>query len=119
MRVYLRTCRLLSGLKRTGFRQLVVLPESLADELEKGSSNDTDPAHVAAMAFYLGLVDMKAELYWAKGSQHPLLLDLYRKNKAQVSVPSSRRSPTFLLPSFYIFLASLIPPLFLLFFLIF
>eukprot|EP00873_Tetraselmis_striata_P007608 jgi/Tetstr1/427872/TSEL_017949.t1 len=86
---YLHTCRLLAGLRRTQMRLLVVLSSEFAAALAAGDAalagGDADAGGAAhELAFHQGLLDMGAELHWAAGSQHALILELYRKNKAQV-----------------------------------
>eukprot|EP00192_Tetraselmis_astigmatica_P001161 CAMPEP_0117697634 /NCGR_PEP_ID=MMETSP0804-20121206/29346_1 /TAXON_ID=1074897 /ORGANISM="Tetraselmis astigmatica, Strain CCMP880" /LENGTH=1323 /DNA_ID=CAMNT_0005511923 /DNA_START=85 /DNA_END=4056 /DNA_ORIENTATION=+ len=85
MPVYMHTGRFMVGLKRTGMKVLVVLPEELASDLGSAGNNSAPPEQRAALPFYQALCDYGAELLWGKGSQLPLLLSLYRKKKAQIS----------------------------------
>lgn len=86
---YLHTCRFLVGLRRTQYRLMVVLSSGFSADLAAGSralaNGEADcGGQVACLAFHQGLLDMGMDMQWAAGSQHALILDIYRKNKASV-----------------------------------
>lgn len=87
LRVYLHVSRFVVGLRRTGLRTLAVLPSSMAPAYINGALGRGAWGKVAA-AVQFALTDQHVEISWARGSPHPLILDLYRRNKSKAVADS-------------------------------